>query len=154
MEYGALTRLLTAWREAEADWERTPDDDPAVGAARVAVLRAWEAYNRAAGSIEPAEVVLVADSSRTYVGAFGPTERLLGWSSAELVGKTISDVTPGDALDDMDTSWRAFILAGRLEGEYRLRRADGGLVTTRFRARAHHPVNGLHVARHLPIDPA
>ena len=149
-----LPRLLADWRTAEAAWERTPQDDPAIEDARAAVLRAWEAYNRAAGSFDTDEIVLVADNEQRYVAVFGPTQHLLGRSNAELTGKEISDVTPAEALAQMETAWRAFVTAGVLEGDYPLQHADGTILPTRFRARAHHPVNGLHVSRHWPVDPS
>jgi PAS domain-containing protein len=119
---------------------------------RRAVLTAWEAYNRAADAFAEDEFILVADDSMTYVGAFGPTESLLGWTNEELTGRTIADVTPPDALDVMDSSWRAFVMAGRLEGVYPLQTRDGRIRLTRFTARAHHPIAGLHVSRHRPHD--
>ena len=149
-----LPRLLAAWREAESVWEQTAQDDPELEATREAVLRAWEAYNRAAGSFDAEEIVLVADDHQRYVAVFGPTEALLGWSNDELTGTWIADLTPVDAMEQMDAAWSAFVMAGRLEGTYPLRTAAGGTVMTGFRARAHHPVNGLHVSRHWPVGPS
>jgi PAS domain-containing protein len=145
-----LPPLLAAWRQAEGRWDATPLDDPSMPEIRRAVLRAWETYNRAAGSIAEDEVLLVADDTMTYVEAFGPTEAMLGWTNRELAGRTIADVTPTDALDLMDASWRAFVMAGRLEGLYPLRARDGRVVLSSFTARAHHPIAGLHVSRHRP----
>jgi PAS domain-containing protein len=149
-----LQRLLNLWREAELRWEATPADDPAIVDARRDVLSTWHAYNRAAGTLQSDEVVLVADDSMTYVEAFGPTDATLGWTNAGLVGKKIADVTPLDELDAMDESWRTFVMAGRLEGTYRLRTADGQVRHARFVARSHYPVAGLHVSRIRLIDPA
>jgi PAS domain-containing protein len=147
-----LSALLTSWRQAELRWEQTAVDAADMPEVRRAVLDAWESYNRAAGAFAEDEFVLVADDSMTYVGVFGPTAAMLGWTNEELTGRTIADLTPVDALDLMDASWQAFVIAGRLEGIYPLRTHDGRTITTRFTARAHHPVAGLHVSRHRPHD--
>ena len=143
-----LPALLGAWRQAEATWERTPMGDPSMPEVRRAVLRAWEAYNRVAGTIAADEILLIADDTMTYVDVFGPSEALLGWTNAELTGRTIADLTPTDATDLMEASWREFVMAGRLEGTYPLRTRDGGIVLSQYTARAHHPIAGLHVSRH------
>lgn len=147
-----LQRLLGLWREAELRWEATSADDVAIVDARREVLLAWEAYNRAAGTVQPDEIVLVADDSMTYVEAFGPTDATLGWTNAELIGRRIADLTPIDQLALMDESWRAFVMAGRLEGTYRLRTATGQVREARFAARSHYPVAGLHVSRIRLVD--
>jgi len=145
-----LPALLSTWRRAEARWEQARVDAPDMPDLRQGVLIAWEAYNRAAGAFGEDEFLLVADDSMTYVGVFGPTEALLGWTNEELTGRMIADVTPPDALDLMDASWRAFVMAGRLEGVYPLWTRDQRIIATRFTARAHHPVAGLHLSRHRP----
>jgi PAS domain-containing protein len=147
-----LPVLLSRWRQAEARWEEAHVDAPDMPDLRLDVLASWEAYNRAAGAFAEDELILVADDSMTYVGVFGPTEVMLGWTNEELKGRTIADVTPPDALDLMDASWRAFVMAGRLEGVYPLWTRDQRILASRFTARAHHPVAGLHLSRHRPDD--
>ena len=150
MAHPDLSALLSSWRRAEARWEEAHVDDLDMPDLRLAVLTAWEAYNRAAGAFADDEFILVADDSMTYVGVFGPTEAMLGWTNEELTGRSIADVTPPDALDLMDASWRAFVMAGRLEGVYPLWTRDQRIMSSRFTARAHHPVAGLHLSRHRP----
>jgi PAS domain-containing protein len=147
-----LAALLSVWRQAEARWEHARLDDPDLPHHRLAVLTAWESYNRAAGAFAEDEVVLVADDSMTYVGVFGPTEAMLGWTNDELRGRTIADITPPDSVELMETSWRDFVMAGRLEGVYPLWTRDGRIVVSRFTAWAHRPVAGLHLSRHRPND--
>jgi len=152
MTHHDLPALLSRWRQAEVRWEQARVDAPDMPDLRRGVLVAWEAYNRAAGAFADDEFILVADDSMTYVGVFGPTEATLGWTNEELTGRTIADVTPPDALDLMDASWREFVMAGRLEGVYPLWTRDHRIIASRFTARAHHPVAGLHLSRHRPVE--
>ena len=149
-----LPALLRRWRDAEMLWEQTPIEEDTGGALRRAVLDAWREYNEAAGTFNDDEIVLLADDTMTYVAAFGATERVLGWSTDALVGLPIAAVTPPESLDLMASSWTEFMTKGELEGQYQLLARDGTRVTTHFRARAHQPLPGTHLARHrvLSVD--
>ena len=142
-----LSELLYAWREAEARLDHTSVEDPEHDAVGRAVVSAWAAYNREAGTLADDEIVLVTDGSMTYVAVFGPTERVLGWPSDELVGRAIADVTPPESMALMEASWAEFLMRGWLEGSYPLLARDRRVVMTRFRARAHHPIPGYHTSR-------
>jgi len=143
-----LPALLMLWRDAEVQWGRTPIGEDAGGKLRRAVIDAWQEYNTAAGTFGDDEIVLLADDTMTYVAVFGPTDRLLGWTSESLVGQPIAAVTPPDSIEFMAASWAEFNLRGELEGQYPLLARDGRRVVTKFRARAHQPVPGVHLSRH------
>jgi len=129
-------------------WGRTAIHDDAGGALRRVVVEAWREYNAAAGAFDEDEIVLVADDTMHYVAVFGPTERLLGWPGDSLVGRPISAVTPPESLELMAADWSEFSMRGELEGQYPLLARDGRRVATKFRARAHQPLPGIHVSRH------
>jgi len=149
-----LPALLMRWRDAEAQWGRTPIHDDAAGALRRAVIDAWQEYNTAAGTFGENEIVLLADDTMSYVAVFGPAERILGWTTESLVGRPISSVTPPDSIELMAASWAEFSLRGELEGQYPLLARDGRRVMTTFRARAHQPLPGVHLSRHWVADEA
>jgi PAS domain-containing protein len=142
-----LNRLLHEWRMAEQRWERVPAGDPEALTARDAVLRGWLAYNAAAGTFAEHDIVLLADDAMTCVSAFGPTVTVLQYEPDALVGRHVVELTPPDLREQMESTWRALIEAGRVEGETALARADGTPIMTRFTARAHHPLPGLHYSR-------
>src|SRR4029079_3466219 len=100
-----LPALLMRWRDAEAQWGRTPIHDDAAGALRRAVIDAWQEYNTAAGTFGENEIVLLADDTSTCVAWCGPAERILGWTTESLVGRPISSVTPPDSIELMAASW-------------------------------------------------
>jgi PAS domain-containing protein len=149
-----LAALLQRWRDAEMRWQQTAIDDDAHVALRRAVVEAWREYNAAAGTFGEDEIVLLADDTMTYVAAFGPTDRVLGWSNEALVGLPIAAVTPPESIDLMAAEWSVFTARGELEGEYELLARDGRRVTTHFRARAHQPLPGTHLSRHWILDDA
>jgi PAS domain-containing protein len=146
-----LSRLLREWREAEQRWEVAAGSGDGDGARRE-VLRAWLAYNAAAGSFTPDEIVLLADDRLNVVSAYGPTASVLRYEPDALVGRSILELTPPEAEGEATATWQTLLRVGQLEGRYPLRRADGTLVMTRLVARAHHPLPGLHASRHRALE--
>jgi len=148
--------LLQRWRAAERHWEATSPKDPAAGEAARQVVARWLAYQEAMTE-DPQELILVADGQGRYVAASANASELLGYSSDELAGRSVTDLTAPQLLHGEAQLWDDFLRAGRQEGHYRLRRRDGTLVAVAYRARAHHPIPGLYVSRLRPttgFDPA
>ena len=148
-----LDRLLADWRRAERAWEDVPAGSDGYAAARDDVLRAWRAYNEAAGVFAPDELVLVIDDDMRAVAAFGAADAVLGRPAHALVGARLCELFPPDAQDLLTETWRRFVADGHhLESEFPVLAADGSRVRTAFSASAHHPIPGLHVARHRRLD--
>src|SRR5687767_2959426 len=143
-----LDRLLADWRRAERAWGDVPAGTDGYAAARDDVLRAWREYNEAAGVFAPDELVLVIDDDMRAVAAFGAADAVLGRPADALVGARLCELVPADAHGLLDETWRRFVADGHLECELPVVSADGSRVRTSISASAHHPLPGLHVARH------
>lgn len=89
------------------------------------------------------DAILIADDGGRYVDANPAACVLLGYSRDELLSLGVSDILghPERFADD----WQAFLQRGTRSGEYVVRRKDGTLRTTEFRAVANF-VPGLHVS--------
>ena len=151
IETRSITDLLAAWRAAERRWEQPASADD-VRAAALEVIRAWTAYQDAALGSRPSEFMLVADDDGVYVAATAGVEAWLGYRPEALIGVRIAELAAEDLQDTTAGQWSAFLAAGRQDGRFRLRAADGQLVNLRYQARAHHPVPGYHMSRLWP-DP-
>lgn len=147
-----LDRLLADWRRAERCLEEIPAGSDAYCAARDDVLRAWRAYNEAAGVFARDELVLVIDGDMRAVAAFGAADAVLGRPADALIGARICELVAADAHDRLDEMWLGFMADGHLETELPVVAADGSRVRTSLSASAHHPITGLHVARHRRLD--
>src|SRR6185437_9158848 len=77
---------------------------------------------------EVLDAVLFADDERRYVDANEAACALLGLSLRDLLGKRIEDLTVGPS-HDVVAQWKAFLARGHDAGEFRLKRADGALLT-------------------------
>ncbi len=95
--------------------------------------------------------VLVADNSSRYVAANVSACDLTGYSAAELLQKTVMDLTPWPQKDAGRQQWQLFIATGAQRGEYELRRKNGSVVAVRYWACAS-VVPGIHVSVLTPID--
>ena len=149
-----VREILQSWRDAERRWEATRPDDPDYERVRNAVAEPWLAYQEASGSVEPGELVLVADDHMRYVAANETAHRVLGYPIGGLIGRSIADVTIPADVEAAMAAWATFLRLGRLDGEYRLITAGGAAVDVVYLARAHQPVGGLHVSRLRVVAPA
>lgn len=81
------------------------------------------------------DAMLVADDERRYIDANAAATTLLGLEREEIVGRRIDDFA--DLKGDVDALWQRFLLEGRLDGNFDLRRSDGERREVEFRAIAH-----------------
>jgi PAS domain S-box-containing protein len=95
--------------------------------------------------------VLAADNSSRYVAVNASACELTGYSAAELLQKTVMDLTPWPQQEAGRQQWHLFIATGAQRGEYELRRKNGSVVAVRFWACAS-VVPGIHVSVLTPID--
>lgn len=89
--------------------------------------------------------MLVADHRGRYVDANEAAAVLTGYSRAELLRRSVWDLTPGVQQTRGRTLWRAFLARQHMSGTYRLRRKSGRVVAARYVAVAH-VLPGLHVS--------
>lgn len=84
----------------------------------------------------PTILRLVADDQGNYVDANEAALKFLGYTREELLSLSVWDLTP--AMNEIDglTLWQEFIRSGNQEGQYVLRRKNGGLVKLHYRARS------------------
>lgn len=78
------------------------------------------------------DAMLLADDEGSYLDANPAACALTGYERDELVGLTGADLS-ADA-GAFGPAWSAFLAAGHAEGTHRLRRRDGVVVETEFRA--------------------
>lgn len=88
--------------------------------------------------------LLVDDNGRS-LDANPAVVRLTGYSVDELRGMTVADLSADPQQDDATVAFPDLREGGRVEGEWRLRRADGGVIETRFQAVAD-IVPGVHLS--------
>jgi len=88
--------------------------------------------------------VLIANDHGRYVHANAAAARLTGYTTDELIGLSVWDLTPSANQSD-GRLWELFVEKGRQEGEYALRRKDGHVVSAHFVALAH-VLPGVHVS--------
>jgi PAS domain S-box-containing protein len=93
------------------------------------------------------DAILIADDTGVFTRVNAAATALLGYPAEALIGKRISDLMAdaSGSEEAFDAQWKSFLAQGHQEGIITLRRADGGLVHTEFRARAHF-VPGRHVS--------
>ena len=82
--------------------------------------------------LQRAQYVVFADASRRYVDCSEKVCGLLGYSRAEMLQKTIDDVSYSGS--EVPTLFAQFLKTGKQEGEFVLRRKDGTPVLIRYQA--------------------
>jgi PAS domain S-box-containing protein len=148
----SITEALDSWRAAERRWQATEPNDPASRPAAVDVIAAWLTYQAASEAPDPGSFLLVVDDQQRCVAVGGDVQSVLGYEPEDLVGRTMLDLVPADLAPGTPADWQRFLAEGDREGESRLRRHDGLEVTVQFRARAHHPIPGYHLARSRRVE--
>ena len=91
------------------------------------------------------DAILMIDDAGRYVDANPAALALLGYDREELLSMNATDIVPGPGRDRLREDRRVFGKEGAYAGEYSLRRKDGTLVDTDFRAVAN-ILPGLHLA--------
>jgi len=91
------------------------------------------------------EAILIADGESRYIDANPAACLLTGYSREELLRLKVRDVTPIAAQDSGIRQWKEFLRAGKMEGEYQIRRRDGSMVEVEFRSVANF-LPGLHLS--------
>jgi PAS domain S-box-containing protein len=81
------------------------------------------------------DAMLVADNNRRYIDANAAAAALLGVPREQLIGRRIDDFA--ELKGDVDALWQRFLVEGRLDGDFALRRPDGERRDVEFRAIAH-----------------
>jgi PAS domain S-box-containing protein len=81
------------------------------------------------------EYVVFVDANRRYLVVTEGVCSLLGYSRAELVGKTIDDITPPEIKGSVSAIFQQFVNAGGLSGQFLLMARDGRRVPIRYDAR-------------------
>jgi PAS domain S-box-containing protein len=89
--------------------------------------------------------VLIANNRARYVDVNRAATKLTGYSRAELLRMSLTDLTPEPRLSVGKRLWKAFLKRGRMSGAYRLRHKNGTIITTRYFAAAN-VLPGVHVS--------
>jgi PAS domain S-box-containing protein len=136
-QWGVVTRAMRDLREAVARLQTEGGDSGQV------LRKRAEALIARLGSVPVA--MLVADNRGRYVDVNGAAVFLTGYSRAELLRRSVWDLTPTGQQTRGRTLWRAFLARGRMSGQYRLLRKNGRVVAARYVALAN-VLPGLHVS--------
>jgi PAS domain S-box-containing protein len=91
------------------------------------------------------EAILIADESSRYIDANPAACALTGYSREELTRLKVRDLSPSAMQDSGVRMWRDFLVQGRMEGEFRIRRKDGSFVEVEFRSVAN-ILPGMHLS--------
>jgi PAS domain S-box-containing protein len=89
--------------------------------------------------------LLIANNSGRYIDVNQHATRLTGFGRAELLRRSVWDLTPTPSVPEGRRMWRQFLQAGRMAGRYTLCRKDGSTVDADFRAWAN-VLPGVHVS--------
>ncbi len=138
-----VAAALARWRKAERHASALQADDPDRPDAIMACIDAWLDYQAVAEVIGPREIVLVTDADRRYVRATANAAAELGFDP---VGQRIDDLVPTDEVP-ADELWPQFVAAGRMDGTYSLKVAQGKVVPIRYHAIADVPFPGFYASR-------
>jgi PAS domain S-box-containing protein len=82
------------------------------------------------------DAILITNDDREYLDANPAACKLLGIARDELLGSKLEDFVPEAERETSRAAWREFLRSGRMEGEFRLRRADGQIRIAEFKAKA------------------
>jgi PAS domain S-box-containing protein len=93
-----------------------------------------------------AVAALVADDGGRFVFVNRPAGRLTGYPVAELLRRSVWDITPQNkSQHDAESLWRVFLEYGEQHGAYEVLRKNGTCVMAEYAAVAH-VLPGLHVS--------
>ncbi len=98
------------------------------------------------------EYVVFVDSNRRYVDVTDSVCSLLGYSRAELLGKTIDDVTAPEIRSTVNETFQKYVNAGGLSGQFLLLARDGRRIPIYYESKVF--PDGCLVARWEPLPSA
>jgi PAS domain S-box-containing protein len=98
------------------------------------------------------EYVVFVDTNRRYLDVTNGVCALLGYSRAELLGKTIDDITAPELKSSVSATFQQYVNAGEMSGKYLLLAHDGRRVPIRYESRVF--PDGCLVACWEPIHSA
>ncbi len=104
------------------------------------------------GHIHPelsGEYIAVVNRNRQYVAVSDSVCTLLGYSYAELMGKTIDEVTAPEIVENVPAEFDQYVNQGSLKGEFVLLHRNGRRVPIRYEAKVF--PDGCLVARWQPL---
>jgi PAS domain S-box-containing protein len=88
---------------------------------------------------------LVVDDAGSYIGANAAALALTGFSRAELMRRSLTDLTaPRDAHVE-ERLWRSFVRSNHQRGSYALRQKSGAIIQVRYEAYTN-IAPGVHVS--------
>ena len=82
------------------------------------------------------DAILITNDHQEYLDSNPAACKLLGVARGTLLGSRLEDFVPEGEREASRTAWREFLEQGRMEGEFRLRRADGQIRIAEFKATA------------------
>lgn len=89
--------------------------------------------------------LLIANNSGRFIDVNHHATRLTGFSRAELLRRSVWELTPKPSLSEGRRMWQEFLRTGQMAGRYTLCRKDGSTVRADFRAWAN-VLPGVHVS--------
>jgi len=89
--------------------------------------------------------LLIANNSGRFIDVNDHATRLTGFDRAELLRRSVWDLTPRPSVAEGRRLWQEFLGAGHMAGRYTLCRKDGSTVRADFRAWAN-VLPGVHVS--------
>lgn len=95
------------------------------------------------------ECIAVVNRNRQYVAVSDGTCRLLGYSHAELIGKTIDEIAAPEIVETVPAEFEQYVQRGFLKGEFVLVHRSGRRVPIKYEARVF--PDGCLVARWQPL---
>jgi PAS domain S-box-containing protein len=137
---------LSLARESNSNSDVPTDFDSVVQEIRNQLQSLPSRMDRISHVIESvAEAVLVADDAGYYVAANQRAAFLTGYSSDDLLRRSVGDLTvPGES-PVSERLWDSFLRTETQRGRYDLRRQDGSVVQVEYRAYAN-VIPGMHVS--------
>jgi PAS domain S-box-containing protein len=81
------------------------------------------------------ECIAFVNANRQYVAVSEGVCKLLGYSRAELIGKTIDEITAPEIVKTVPRRFQQYVEEGSLKGEFVLIGRDGGRIPIRYDAR-------------------
>ena len=89
--------------------------------------------------------VLVADDAGCYIGANAAALALTGYTRAELMRRTVAELTASADAEIEERLWRSFIRTDHQRGSYSLQRKNGSVIQVQYDAYSD-IAPGIHVS--------
>jgi len=120
--------------------------DPDVERLRAALQGDAARLDHVAPALERiAASIFITDDSARYVAVNKKACELTGYSRAELLRKTIVDLTPPHAIEVYERLWDSFVRTMKQHGFFKIKRKDGSVVDVKYCAYTD-LAPGIHIA--------